>query len=126
MNLLLDTHILLWWLDNSPQLPEKAKSLISDIDNIIFVSAVSIWEMSIKSALNKLKIPNDLANIANACAFEELNITHTHAQKAGHLPAIHHDPFDRMLIAQAQSEDLHLLTHDQMLKKYEAKIIFFD
>lgn len=122
MNLLLDTHILLWWLDNSSHLTQKTKSLISDIDNIIFVSSASIWEISIKAALNKLQIPNNLAESISACSFEELTITHIHANKAGSLPTIHNDPFDRMLIAQAQFEKLHLVTHDSIFKKYDVKV----
>lgn len=123
MNYLLDTHVLLWWLYDEPKLSEHARSLISAPEHNIFVSAASGWEIAIKKALGKLIAPDHLDIALEKSNFQSLDITLVHTQIAGALPAIHYDPFDRMLIAQAKIERLSLLTHDKKLKKYEAKVI---
>lgn len=123
MNYLLDTHILLWWLYDEPKLSKHARSIISDPENNIFVSPASGWEISIKKALGKLIVPDGLDVALEKNNLLPLDITIAHAQLAGALPAVHDDPFDRMLIAQTKIERLTLLTHDKKLKKYDAKII---
>jgi len=119
--LLLDTHTLLWWLIDHPDLGEKAKAAIADVRNQVYVSAASTWEISIKRALGKLSVPNDMHAIIEDEGFSELPISLYHGDQAGELPDFHKDPFDRMLIAQAQSEGLILVTHDQDISKYAVR-----
>jgi len=123
MNLLLDTHVLLWWLDDHPTLSIKARTAIADGRNVVFVSAVVIWEIKIKQALRKLQIPPDFRTILDNQPFNPLPITAAHAHGIGDLPVHHRDPFDRMLVAQAKMEDLTLVTRDDHLKKYEIPLI---
>ena len=123
MNLLLDTHALLWWLSDDPALKTEARQAISQASNIIYVSAASAWEISIKKALGKLDAPDDLHAALLANRFEPLPITIGHATSAGQLPGHHNDPFDRMLIAQAQAEELTLVTHDTIFRPYGIFII---
>ncbi|MFZ1201169.1 MAG: type II toxin-antitoxin system VapC family toxin, partial [Desulfobacterales bacterium] len=103
LKLLLDTHVLLWWLEDSPLLNTKAKETISKGQNQVYVSAATTWEASIKKSLGKLEAPDDLDGIIKDERFLELPISCYHGQLAGHLPPIHRDPFDRMLVAQAQA-----------------------
>ena len=124
MNLLLDTHALLWWLSDAPALKAEARQAIGEASNIIYVSAASAWEISIKKALGKLDAPNDLHAALLANRFEPLLITIGHATSAGQLPRHHDDPFDRMLIAQAQAEQLTLVTHDTMFRRYGIPVIW--
>lgn len=119
MNLLLDTHVLLWWLDDHPRLSGRAKATLADGKNLVFVSAVVIWEIRIKQALGKLKIPDDFQSVLREQPFETLDITVEHAHAVGDLPDHHRDPFDRMLVAQAQVERLTLVSHDVSLKRYK-------
>ena len=123
MNLLLDTHALLWWLDANPLLSEKAKSYIADGSNFVFVSAVIIWEIRIKQALGKLEIPSNFRQVLDQEPFEMLAITAEHAHAIGDLPAIHRDPFDRMLIAQAKVEGFAIVTRDSIVQEYKIKTI---
>lgn len=123
MNLLLDTHVLLWWLNDDPTLSEKARDAIANGKNLIFVSAVSVWEIRIKEALNKLTIPNNLISILADQHFDLLDIKHEHAHAIKDLPAYHSDPFDRMLVAQTKVEGLTLATRDVHLKKYRIPIL---
>ena len=123
MNLLIDTHVLLWWLDDNPSLSKKARTVISDGKNPVFVSAVIIWEIRIKEALGKLKIPGNFREVLENQPFEMLDINAEHAHAIGELPSHHRDPFDRMLIAQAKVEGLILVTHDMNLKKYKIPLI---
>jgi PIN domain nuclease of toxin-antitoxin system len=123
MNLLIDTHVLLWWLDDHPTLSRKAKAAIADGQNLVFISAVVIWEIRIKQALGKLEIPRNFREVIDAQPFEMLDITVEHAHIVGDLPAHHRDPFDRMLIAQTKAEHLTLVTRDIRLKKYKIPII---
>ncbi len=123
MNLLLDTHILLWWLDDNPLLNDKARDAISDTDNLIVVSAASIWEIRIKQALGKLEITPDYYDVIKGQGFEMLSITTDHAFAAGDLPAHHRDPFDRIMIAQAEQESLTIVTHDAVFKKYRIPVL---
>lgn len=122
MKLLLDTHVLLWWLADSPQLSAKGRSAIVRA-SACYVSAASAWEIAIKKALGKLAAPDDLPQALAANRFEPLSISVAHALTAGDLPRHHEDPFDRLLLAQAQAEDLTLLTHDTRLKRYGVPLL---
>ena len=118
MNLLLDTHTLIWALADNPELAAPAREAIVDGNNIVCVSAVSVWEISIKKTLGKLDAPDTLLEEISRHRFTPLEIALKHADRAGRLPPIHLDPFDRMLIAQAQSEQLTLVTRDAEIQKY--------
>jgi len=123
MNLLLDTHVLLWWLDDNPSLSKKARAAIGDPKNIVFVSAVVIWEIQIKQAIGKLKIPEDFRRVLDKQPFEMLSITAEHAYTVADLPLYHQDPFDRMLVAQAKVGNFTIVTHDNDLKRYNIPLI---
>jgi PIN domain nuclease of toxin-antitoxin system len=118
LKLLLDTHILLWWLDANPQLSEEAVRLIREPENTIFVSAVSLWEIWLKQSLGKLRLPANFLERLAAESFESLPLTGAQTARIGNLEWVHRDPFDRMLIAQAQAENLVLLTADEALAGY--------
>jgi PIN domain nuclease of toxin-antitoxin system len=118
VRLLLDTHVLLWWLANDPSLGEEARAGISDPRSSVFVSAATVWEISIKQALGKLEAPSDLLRQIELNRFEPLSMTVSHAYTAGALPPHHDDPFDRMLVAQAMMEGLILLTRDPRMSLY--------
>ncbi|MFP4258157.1 MAG: type II toxin-antitoxin system VapC family toxin [Desulfovermiculus sp.] len=122
MKLFLDTHVLLWWLDDSPNLFDAERNAIADPNNLIVVSAVVIWEMRIKQSLGKLEISTDSYPVIRDQGFELLSITADHAYAAGGLPMHHRDPFDRMIIAQARLEKLCIITHDNMFSKYDVSI----
>jgi PIN domain nuclease of toxin-antitoxin system len=124
MNIILDTHAFLWWLDDNPSLSAAAFSAIKQGRNIVFVSAASVWEISIKKALGKLNAPDDLEDALAANRFRPLAITIPHAVMAGSLPRHHDDPFDRMLIAQAQIERLTLITHDARFHAYNVPLLW--
>ncbi len=123
MNILLDTHVVIWALENNPTLAERAVNAIVDGNNMVFVSSISVWEISIKQKLGKLKAPNNLLEEIRGHRFTPLPINADHAQLAGQLPYIHKDPFDRMLIAQAIIEKLVLLTRDELIAKYDVSIL---
>ena len=112
MRLLLDTHVLLWWLGNERTLSKEASRAISNSTNMVFVSAATAWEISIKKALGKLHAPIDLEDALDASGFHSLPITVSHALLAGQLPSHHTDPFDRLLVAQSKIEELTLVTRD--------------
>ena len=122
-NLLLDTHVFLWWRADDPQLKEPARSAISDAD-VVFVSAATAWEAAIKAALGRLDLPDTVESGVDDSGFEKLPITFSHAEAAAALPLYHHDPFDRMLVAQATAEGLTLVTHDRKLEVYDAAILW--
>ena len=115
---LLDTHTLLWWLNDSPQLGPRCRQMISNDRNQVFVSAATTWEISIKMAIGKLRAPEDMDSVVEDEGFSKLPISLYHGQLAGSLPAHHRDPFDRMLIAQAQAEGLILITTDENISLY--------
>lgn len=118
MRLLLDTHIFIWTVAAHPRLTARAKQMMNNADEIL-VSSASIWEAAIKAALGKLDTDIDqLVNAIESSGFSELPVRAKHAALVRQLPAIHNDPFDRILIAQAVSEPLHLLTSDQQLSAY--------
>lgn len=121
--LLLDTHVLLWWLADDPSLGKKAKAAIMDGRNEVYVSAASTWEISIKKSLDKLVAPDDMDTIVEEESFMKLPISLYHGQIAGTLPPHHRDPFDRMLIAQAQAEGLAIATSDGIFSRYGVRVM---
>ena len=123
MNLLLDTHALIWTFDDNPTLSEAARDAIADGENTVFVSAVTAWEIAIKRAIGKLKLKGDYQQGLQRYRFSPLAITTEHALAVEHLPQHHGDPFDRLLIAQAKIEKLTLVTRDRRFKDYNVKII---
>jgi PIN domain nuclease of toxin-antitoxin system len=124
VNLLLDTHALLWWLDDSELLSERAADAIAAADHLVFVSAVTIWECRIKQALGKLDLPDDFAEVLAAQPFVELDVTAAHAHGVAQLPPIHGDPFDRMLASQARLERFTLVTSDVWLHRYPIETLW--
>ena len=116
--LLLDTHAVLWALAEPRRLSELARTAVEDAQNEVFVSVVSGWEIAIKRALGKLHAPDNLEAGIRTQGFTPLLVTFHHAELAGALPPHHHDPFDRMLIAQAQAEGLILVTRDANIPLY--------
>jgi PIN domain nuclease of toxin-antitoxin system len=126
MNLLLDTHTFLWWITDAPKLSKAARDLMGNGQNTLYWSAASSWEVSIKYALGRLPLPEIpeifLPSELSQNRIESLPVIDAHAFRAGHLPRYHRDPFDRMLIAQAQVESLVLLSNDQKLGLYDVEV----
>ena len=122
MRVLVDTHVLLWWLQGSRRLSKRAQTAIATADEV-FVSSASIWELAINAGNQKIRVDLDvLASEISSNGFQPLMISHVHAKKVAQLPLIHRDPFDRMLVAQAECESLKLLTADRTLSGYSALI----
>lgn len=126
MQLLLDTHALLWWLADMPQLGACARAYIERGDNEVVVSAASTWEIEIKRAIGKLNAPGNLVTAIEANYFQTLSINMEHTITAGRLPRHHDDPFDRMLIAQAIAEQLTIITKDGAFQNYDIPLIAAD
>ncbi|MBN1670855.1 MAG: type II toxin-antitoxin system VapC family toxin [Kiritimatiellae bacterium] len=122
MNLLLDTHILLWWLDDNKALARPMREAIANAENVVFVSAVNVWEIVIKRALGKLEVPKTFRDTLAREPFAHLPVTVDHAFRVGQLPAHHRDPFDRLLIAQAMEEGLTLVTDARDIRRYEVRV----
>ncbi|MDT0381971.1 type II toxin-antitoxin system VapC family toxin [Streptomyces sp. DSM 42041] len=122
MRLLLDTHVVLWWLDDSPELSDETKHLI-DTEPAIYVSAVTPWEIAIKQSLGKLDGPADLPERVRDSQFSPLPIGAGHGVRAGRLPAHHRDPFDRVLVAQAQIEGMTVVTRDKWIPQYDVPVM---
>ncbi len=118
MRLLLDSHVALWALDHSALLGDECGDHLRTADEVYF-SAVTPWELGIKRAKGRIVYPDGLVAELLACGFEELPITAAHADSATRLPPHHADPFDRMLVAQAQAESLTLVTADEQLLAYD-------
>jgi PIN domain nuclease of toxin-antitoxin system len=116
--LLLDSHALVWWLAESPRLSPATYEAIADSSNEVVVSAVTPWELEIKRAAGRLRAPEDLVARLSAAQFRTLPITVEHGVAAARLPLHHRDPFDRMLIAQAQTEGLTIVTRDPRFAPY--------
>lgn len=123
MRLLLDTHILLWWLADDPLLPRSAATAIADADTEVVVSAATAWEIALNKASGRLDAPDDLLGALAANEFDALPISAEHAVTAGALPLHHSDPFDRVLIAQAAAEDLTLVSVDRRFSDYDVDLL---
>ena len=121
MRLLLDTHVLIWW-DEGARLTAAARSAIETADQV-YVSAVSGWEIALKASLGKLRPRRTLAQALADSGFEELPLRLRHTEILMRLPALHRDPFDRMLVAQALSDRLTLVSRDRKLSQYEVSLI---
>jgi len=124
VSLLLDSHTLLWWLDDNKRLSHEARTAIASSELPAFVSAATVWEIAIKIQAGKLRTPGPFDEALAASQFQTLPITAEHALVAGGLPAHHRDPFDRMLVAQARVESLTLVTRDRVLAEYGVEILW--
>ena len=122
-HLLLDTHIFLWWRGEPSRLISTVVSRIATAD-LVFVSVASAWEAAIKRSLGRLDLPDTMAAGVLASGFQQLLISFSHAERAAALPPHHLDPFDRMLVAQAQAEGLTLVTRDRLLEPYDVEILW--
>jgi PIN domain nuclease of toxin-antitoxin system len=123
VRLLLDTHTLLWWIDDPALLAEEARLAIANARNSVYLSPISILEIAIKQATGKLQAPATLLAMLEGCRFAELALSIAHAAEVRELPPIHKDPFDRTLIAQARVEGLTLLSRDALLGRYDVPLL---
>jgi PIN domain nuclease of toxin-antitoxin system len=119
---LLDTCVLLWWLGGQ-RLPDEVSEAVENPDHDVVVSVGTLWEIAIKQATGKLKIDGDIRQNVREQFFRELPITGDHAAECGRLPLHHRDPFDRILVAQARTEGLTLITSDRVLSSYDVTIM---
>lgn len=123
MRLLLDTHALLWWLSDSSRLSSDSRQAITEPENVVFLSSVVVWEIRIKESIGKLDLPQGFRDVLDAEAFVELPMTSEHAHAVRDLPMLHRDPFDRLLIAQARTEGLTLVTRDPEIGRYDVRLL---
>jgi PIN domain nuclease of toxin-antitoxin system len=121
VNLLLDTHVLIWW-DEGRRLAAEARRAIGAAD-MVFVSAATAWEIAIKIGLGRLRPKRTVEQATAESGFQELPVTFRHAELVANLPAYHSDPFDRLLVAQAQAERLILVTRDPVFQDYGLSVI---
>jgi PIN domain nuclease of toxin-antitoxin system len=119
VNLLLDTHVLLWIAAGEAVPGPRARDAIADGRRLVFVSAASAWEIAIKARLGKLDVPDDLPEMLEHYRFTPLDVTTRHAMAVRELPDLHRDPFDRMLVAQARAEGLTVVSHDPQVLAYD-------
>jgi len=128
MNLLLDTHIFIWYSVNADKLSKSALDAINDEENLLYLSQASIWEMQIKQNLGKLVLPSDIKSIVKkqleVNAFELLQIKNEHFWQLADLPKLHKDPFDRLLVCQAQIESLTMVTCDSKISGYGIDVLW--
>ena len=128
MKYLLDTHAFLWWVGDDPSLSEKARTIISDGGNEIYLSAVSVWEIAIKSRLGRLEMAEGLEAFMDRHirenSFQPLPITLTHSAKVQSLSNHHRDPFDQMLVAQSMVEEMPVISVDRMIGTYDVKVVW--
>lgn len=122
--LLLDTHALLWGLGDVDRLSSTARGALSAGVTPAYVSAASVWEIEIKRSIGKLQAPDDLLDRVAAASFQELTVDFRHAMLAGALPRHHGDPFDRMIVAQAQCEGLTIVTADKRISAYDVPTLW--
>ena len=120
---LVDSHALLWSVDESAKLSEAARGALADPDNLVFLSVASLWELSIKINVGKLEVPEDFFFGLVRSGYELLSITFEHLQEYRSMPLHHRDPFDRILVAQARCEQLILVTHDSAFDAYEVGLL---
>ena len=126
-NYLLDTHALLWYNEDDPQLSPEAKTIINNAENMLFVSIVSFWEIVIKQSIGKLKLEYSLELLAALCietSIQILPIQLYHLNQLSLLPAFHKDPFDRLIVATAISESITLISKDNQMKGYMSEVIW--
>jgi len=128
VRILIDTHVFLWWTMADPRLPSRVKTRLLDPDNILFLSVASIWEIGIKVHRGKLHLPEKLSPYFSArlaaYRIDPLPVTLEHVLETASLPAHHRDPFDRLIIAQARTEGIPLLTSDAVFQKYPVEAIW--
>jgi len=127
MAYLLDTHAFLWFVSGDKQLPESARNIIEDIHQSCFLSAASLWEITIKHQNKKLDLGlslEDLFDFADRNQIEIIPINYEHLLLLSKLPGHHNDPFDRLIISQAISEELIIITRDKLFKKYKVQLIW--
>jgi PIN domain nuclease of toxin-antitoxin system len=120
---ILDTHVLLWWFQDPARIEKNARNIIENTEHIVYVSSVTTWEIVIKRALGKLTIPKTFFSLVQQEGFTELPISIAHTTALAALPRHHQDPFDRLLIAQASSENATLISRDAMMHRYPIEII---
>lgn len=120
---LLDTHVVLWWLENPRKLSPQAVSTIENQKHIIYLSSVATWEIAVKKMLGKLEVPDSIFTLLETSQFEELPVSIEHTKALLKLPFYHHDPFDRLLIAQAMTEKCPILTRDQIFPRYDVVVM---
>lgn len=125
MRLLLDSHVVLWLATANPSRPSPVVDVIVDASEVL-ISAVSVWELEVKRLKGKLTAPHDLLDRIEGAGFRLLDLTADHALDAARLPPHHRDPFDRLLVAQAQAEAATLVTHDQALSAYDVPVMRVD
>ena len=123
MRLLLDTHVLLWALTDPQELDAGAREKIVSPENLVYVSLASLWELQIKESIGKLKLPKDFFEALEPAGFELLPVLLGHIKALRRLPLIHRDPFDRILVAQAKSEGITLVTRDRNILRYGADFL---
>lgn len=124
MKLLLDTHTALWWLSDDKRLSEAASNHLGDASNQLLLSAVVIWEVAIKRSLNKLGADDEYLSLLLEGGAQPLAVTIEHAAAVEHLPFHHHDPFDRLLIAQASIEGAAIVTGDETMRAYDVPVVW--
>ena len=123
MKLLLDTHVVLWWRLDSARLKAPVRRRIGSVA-IVWVSAASGWEVAIKQTLGKLRLSDSFASMVADSQFDELPITLRHTEQVTGLPAYHTDPFDRLLVAQAQVEGATVVSHDRQFEQYDVPMLW--
>lgn len=128
MRLLLDTHSFLWWVADKPELPTKARRVITNPENECFVSLASCWEIAIKTSIGKLKLPTPIERFIpeqfSLNSFSPLEVQFNHIVHVAHLPFHHRDPFDRLLAAQAIEEEMAIVSADAIFKRYGVKRVW--
>jgi PIN domain nuclease of toxin-antitoxin system len=123
VDLLLDTPAFLWWLGDDPKLGPEARAHIAKRGNSVYISAAAAWEIAVKRASGKLEAPGAIEGWVEEEGFVELPIAVAHAVRSAELPRHHGDPFDRLMVAQAQLEDLALVARDDQIDKYDVAIV---
>lgn len=126
MNYLIDTHILIWFIEGNEKLDKQAQALITNPENDIYISQASLWEMTIKISIGKLSLSISLSELElflRKNQFKVLETKFRHYEILQHLPFHHQDPFDRLIIAQAKAEDYTLITNDDRFKLYDVKLL---
>ena len=124
MKVLLDTHALIWALEGNPRLSRTARAVLEDAAHEVLVSAVSAWEIAIKTALGRLKVPDDLIEATEAAGFVRRPLGFAEARRLQTLPLHHNDPFDRMLVAHALEEGAAIVTRDPNIARYQVPIVW--